>query len=294
MKVACRAYQNKHLGLLAAIERSGHRVVVDRADVVLLDHDGPEFYRNYVEAFHQAGIKILIYPHGACSQVAWDGIYPVSNEIYGYLAFSDGHARIMDVYGYPKPIANTGWHWCGQVPYHEPGRVERVLFAPIHPLGDGQLRGDQAKANQDAMTDILNNFSPDVVLVRYIGSLGDNGLETVAGVNYRAGRMDNSTGDIDAADIVVSYGTPAYLAVARGKPTVFINQDIHPAIEQDGYTIKAKHWHYYRDDLRYPVSKIADLGKDRQAEQEWRDLFIGPQITPEGIGNILNEVAHVC
>jgi len=290
MRVTARAYQNKYLGLLRAIEAAGHTIDPVRPDVLLIDHDGPEYYRERIEMFTDMGVSILVYPHGATSQVAWDGIYPVSPGVRGYLAFSEGHAEIMRRYGYPKPIYVTGWHWCEQRSYHEPQVIGRVLFAPIHPLNDYSIRSIQAEANRRAMHDILTHVPPECVTVRHIGKLKANGLKRVPGVKYIRGKADNSIDDIDRADVVVSYGTFAYLAVARGKPTVMIDQHIHPAIEQDGLTVKAMHWHYYRDYLSYPVSHFNQLDRD---VEEWRDRFIGPQITAERMGAILEEVPHV-
>lgn len=290
MRVSIRAHQNKHLGLTAAIERTAHRVVISEPDVLLIDHDGPEWYADIIAAYGRAGIPSLVYPHGATSQVAWDGIYPVSNDVLGYLAFSEGHAEVMRRYGYPKPVHVTGWHWCEQRSYQMPPVISRVLFAPIHPLNDYSIRAVQAEANRRAMHDILSHVPPQAVTVRHIGKLEGSGLERVEGVTYVWGRADNSTDDIDRADVVVSAGTFAYLAIARGKPTVIINQHIHPAIEQDGHTVKAMHWHYYRDYLHYPVSYFNQLGA---SVEEWRDRMIGPQITPERMGAVLEEAVDV-
>ena len=57
--------------------------------------------------------------------------------------------------------------------------------------------------------------------VRHIGTLEQNGLWHADGVDYVQRRLQMSTAEIDAADVVVAGdGTFPTLAIARGVPTV--------------------------------------------------------------------------
>ncbi len=159
-----------------------------------------------------------------------------------------------------------------------------MLFAPIHALNNGFIR--QEIKDLTALVFERLCALPIDLTVRYIGNLE---LETVNDVKYKKGNADNSIGDIDAADFVVSFGTFAYLAIARGKPTMMYRQEI-PYF--DGHAEddirEAEHWDYYEEFMKYPLDVLDNSFNEANEEQsEWRKRFIGEQITPERMKEIL-------
>jgi hypothetical protein len=106
---------------------------------------------------------------------------------------------------------------------------------------------------------------------------------------------------IDEADVIVTYpGTFASLAVARGKPTILYAQTIQP---HDGYsdaTLKyVQHWDAYQGYMRYHYD-ISETNQQftesviRRAamveKTDWRDKFIGEQMKPETLMEILQKL----
>jgi hypothetical protein len=121
--------------------------------------------------------------------------------------------------------------------------------------------------------------------VRYLHAIEENGLQYQDGVTYYRGAPDQSTADIDAADLVIGHQTFAYLAVARGKPTLMMGENIPPRSgNSDSNYHYVKHWEAYKDLLMYPldilktrsVDKLIEKAVSSDAEiQRWREMFIG-------------------
>lgn len=294
---AFHEHQNKGIGLVKALRALGWTPATENPDLFLIDFDGRPYYQELIARFAEQGATVLLYPHGATAQLCLD-IWQVSPGVSGYLAFSAGQAEILRRFDFPRPVAVTGWYWCEQLPPRKLGISRapgRVLFAPIHPLGNGFLHPLHLDANARAFADILDHFIPERVSVRLLGTPEQNGLgHPVAGVEYHQAALDNSAADIDRADLVVSYGTFGYLSVARGLPTVMYAQD-YPL--PDGETLDAtvfpRHWHDYAEFMRYPVQTVADLTGSEQAIADWRAEFIGEQMTPETLDAAISELMWV-
>lgn len=274
-------HQNKSLGLVRTLRSLGWQPTGERPDLFLVDFDGPPYYQELIRRYHAQGARVLLYPHGATAQLCLD-IWEPSPEVSGYLAFSRGQAETLARMGYPRPVGVTGWHWCEQRPARAiPADPGRVLFAPIHPLGNGFLHPLHEGANRSAFRNILDNFAAEAISVRLLGTAEQNGIWVEPEVEYHQAALDNTTADMDRADLVVSYGTFAYLAIARGLPTVMYGQD-YPLVDGNSVeeAIAARHWQDYADLMRYPVQRVADLPGSERAVADWRDLFIGAQIDP--------------
>lgn len=290
--VAVRDHQNKSRGIVDAIRRSKHLELVEiggKADILLVDHDVTIYYRNLIDAYKAAGAKVLLYPHGATAHLAWDGVWPVHKNTDGFLAMSEGQAEVMEIYGYPKPIRVTGWHWCEQKPFQKfAGGKPKVLYAPIHVLGNGFIHQPIKELNA-LVFEWLCGKNIDLK-VRYVGDLAACGIERAGSVEYTQGKADNSIADIDAADYVVSFGTFAYLAVARGKPTIMYRQDI-PYF--DGHAEddvrEAESWELYEEFMRYPVDALEEdaFALANIDPVEWKERFIGEQMTVERLEEAL-------
>lgn len=294
MRIAVRDHQNKSTGLVSEIVRDERLTLIEfgqAADILLIDHDVTPYYRNIIDAYHGHGAKVLLYPHGATAHLAWDGVWPECSKVSGFLAMSEGQRLVMQKYGFTKPVHVTDWHWCEIKPFE--GAVgNNVLFAPIHALSNGFIHPDIKHLNT-LVFETLCKMSVNLK-VRYVGELEHCGIDpNVNNVHYKKGGADNSIGDIDKADYVVSFGTFAYLAVARGKPTIMYRQDIpyfdgHAAAE----IREAEHWHNYEDYMRYPLDIPAEedlfmLANKEHIIKTWRRLHIGDQMKPGVLGDIL-------
>jgi len=272
--------------IVLAMNALGHSPVNDDPEIILIDHDSPEYYRNIIK--HYPDAKVILYPHGEPYMFAWDGIWPVNPRTDLYLSSNEGAAEIMKRYGYEKTIRVIGWFRGQQKKWSPPEQLERVLFAPIHPLNSGYLNKFHKQANIKAYKALLN--MPIKLIVRHIGNIPSNGLWPVDGVEFISGKMD---GSITAADLVVSnIGTYLTVSVAQGTPVVAFGQDY--AI-LDGYsddTLRfSQHWDEYREFLRYPYDVEngyqALLEASENEAVEWRDKFIGDQFTVEKLGEAL-------
>jgi hypothetical protein len=278
MRFAAKDHNNSVAPILSAMVELGYIPDGENPELILIDHDSPPYYRHIIDQY--PGATILLYPHGDPYMFAWDGIWEVNQRTAGYLSSNIGAAEIMRRYGYPKPIQVIGWYRCEQRAFAPTDKIERVVFAPIHPLNNGYLNKYHKQANIKAYKALLE--MPIQLVVRHIDSLPANGLWPVGGVEYIDGRMDGST---TPADIVITnVGTYLATTVAQGKPVVAYGQD-YPILDgHDDDSLRfSQHWDDYKDYLRYAYD-IEDgfyaLEKAACVEAAvWREKFIGEQFT---------------
>lgn len=295
-------HQNKASGLIPALRSLGHTLNPNEdPDLLLLDHDAPPYYQRILKAYPRQ--PVILYPHGATSFVAWDGIWQADPRVNCYLAQGAGEAAAMSAYGYPRPIVVTGWHYCEQAPFSSVGIPERILFAPAHALGNGYMNYTRRTANHLAFRKLAELREFAQITVRHLDPILDIGVSYFEGITYEQGAPDNSTESIDQADLVIApYGTVAFLAVARGKPTVMYGQDIRPfdgSAETD--VRQAKQWEAYREITRYPISieRMADDLHEAIARAmtepptEWRERFIGVPLDTNILANALGLYANI-
>lgn len=249
----------------------------------MIDFDGP--VANYPAIIHHAyeqGAEVVLYSHGAPVITAWDGIWKPGPLTCLYLAQSPGQKWVMEAYGYPKPIKVIGWHYCEQGEFQPCADVKNVLFAPEHPHTNGYMLAEARELTEKVYNDLRGL---PFTVTRHEGPVS----------------LDRSLTVIDEADVIVTYpGTFASLAVARGKPTILYAQTIQP---HDGYsdaTLKyVQHWDAYQGYMRYHYD-ISETNQQftesviRRAamveETDWRDKFIGEQMKPETLMEILQKL----
>lgn len=276
------------------------------ADVVLIDHDIPAHGKlPYAEACVEAGGRAFLYPHGAGSglMAMWDGLFPISPIIDGVLVSGPGHIEVARRYGYPHPVHDIGWTLCEQRPRRATYRVQNVLFAANHPKGDGHLSDWKVARNQDILTRLCEAGSN--ITVRYIGTLEQNGLPHVAGVNYHQAEMGDFTeqlAQIDRADVVVSdRSTFSNLAIARGVTVVMFDSAI---IAKDlDREHRTDHIDRYYDYIKYPFDAEdgLDIGelmhaaaRDEDLVGDFRERFVGRPLDPERLLDVLHgDGAHL-
>ncbi len=277
-------------------------------DVGLFDHDIGDASGKTTRAgalfLHERGAAVMIYPHAARPMLQWDGMYPVWPHTRLNLLIAEGHREVMEVYGYPLPMAVSGWALCKlsafgcQRSAREEGQLIKVLFGPIHPTRNGFLHPIDRAINTMVYHKLLD--TPGIKLtVRHVMSLERNGLWGEPGVNYVLGNPNGSTDEIDQADVVVGHQTFAYLAAARGKPLIMFGDDIRSHSGNSMGNMKwAAHYEAYRELMRYPLevesarngTELRDLIERAMADdvgKQWRERFIGRQMDPCELVNLI-------
>lgn len=257
-----------------------------RVDFVLTDH-AILGRANILREFKRFGTRrFFVYPHSARPNIVndiadeWDGID-------AHFIAASGHVEIMRSYGYKKPLHVVGWHLCPINNFQMRETLRTVLFAPIHPRC-ADVDKDVNRAVFDRLKTIA--LAGDVLLnVRYYRSLEESGITQIVhpNIKYRRGKLKPDWSQIDEADIVVAHQTFAWLAVARGIPTVMMAEDLPTHLMTDPIRY-AKNWDLYKDLLRFPLD-ILDCGphetldmlkraqKRSKDVDEWKQRMIGFQ-----------------
>lgn len=299
LRIVARNHYGACSPLLEALARSGHQIVSGgAADVLLIDLDPPVFgYRELIDRYKALGATVLLYPHGVAPPVYYDGLFEPYVHVDGNLVIGAGNAELLRRMDYPTPTHAIGWSLCEQRPFRACRNVRQVLFAPMHPAGDGLPERYRA---QNAATFRQLVDGPWDVTVRYIGTLEQNGLSPVDGVRFLPAQPEVSVAEIDEADAVVAAnGTFPCLAVARGVPTVVYGQ-LQPA--QYGIagepTIPLRRLDAYRDYLRYPFDVedgpldevLHGAASSDEAIAEWRRRFIGEPFDDQAFVGLVERI----
>jgi hypothetical protein len=142
------------------------------------------------------------------------------------------------------------------------------------------MREADKAANLDAYTRLLALPDDIELTVRVNGTLEDNGIYENSRCKYEGSDLllASAVASVDASEVVVSQGTYAYLAVARGKPTIMFGQDL-PATD-DFNTTFVSEWEELTAMVRYPYDiKDADAISRACAGDDdliqWAHRFIG-------------------
>jgi hypothetical protein len=241
---------------------------------------------------HKKAKPIFLYPHAARPMIQWDGMFEPYKHIAANFVIADGHAEVMRRYGYPHPVDVCGWTYC-TIQAFQPTSGRRVLFGPNHPNHNGWLSDVDMTTNHRTYEILLKLVrAGDIELtVQYLHKLEENGLWYEPEVTFLQSVPNQSVESIDAHDLVVSTQTLAYLAVARGKPTVMMGEQIppHAGVNPDSLQFVAS-WEKYKDLLMYPLD-ILDTDEPFALLQmasriddpirEWRRMFIGKPFEPD-------------
>ena len=228
--------------------------------------------------------KFFVIPHTARPNIVAD-IMPGWEHTTAQFVVSQGHVEVMRRFGYSKPLHPVGWTMCPIKKYKPRPAPRKVLFGPIHPRC--------SKVDQDVNAETFKRLyklakAGDIELtVRFINNLHQSGLQQVEhpNVTYTAGRMDQGYEQIDNADVVVGHQTFAWIAVARGVPTVMMAEDMPTHIQKIRKAVQyAPNWDKYADLLAYPLDILATKDtlnlltravRDDKEIQDWRTRMIG-------------------
>jgi hypothetical protein len=301
MRVVVKDHFGKAIPLARALSRAGHELtpINEVADLLLIDLDDPHYgYQRVIDAHKAAGATVLLYPHGACPMLTWDGMYEPSENVDGNLVIGTGHAEVMRRYGYPSPIHVIGWSLCERAPFRAAPDVRRVLYAPTHPSGHGHLTDVERELNARHYEALL--AGPWELTVRHIGTLEQNGLWEADGVRYSRGDYTIATDDIDAADVVVAApGTFPALTVARGTPMVTYGQGLEPTYGLPGEpVVTLRHLDLYERYMRYPfdiengpLDEVLHAAARSEAPiADWKRRFIGDQMDDAATAELIERI----
>ncbi len=243
------------------------------------------------------GKPYFMYPHAARPMVQYDGSLTPRKDCRTMFVSAPAGVYLMERIGYPCEVVEVGWSLCPIRRFWPRAYAEEITYAPIHPNANGYLNEVDKKLNCAAYARLVDYAEKNDarILVRYCGSIEQNGLEKEFGeahnrVIWKQAEKDGSYEDILRADLVVSHQTFAYMAVALGVPCVMMGEDIAPRTgnRDDGFTFSA-HFDDYRDYLAFPLDILnGDPEKVIQTAistdepiKEWRDHFIGHPFDPD-------------
>ncbi len=266
-------------------------------DLLLIDHDDPmaDPRPDMIKVCHENGGKVVVYPHGANPTVVfYDGVYPPDPRIAARLEHGPGSVEIGRRFTIDDLRQHVvGWTYTDTAPYRAPDKLERVLFAPLHPNGRGELAAYDRETNRRVYADLLN--LPVRLSVRTIAHPMLSGLWEAPNVEWLPAydfSMEETQTRVDEAEVVIGAGTFAFTAVARGKPTVMLPD--RNLIEMRGFPVPA-HEELYRDYLKYPLEygdrplmELLDCAcHESPVIRDWADLFIGEQCDPAELSTLL-------
>jgi hypothetical protein len=304
MKFFVYGHQHKGEPYHQALIDAGWISSEDEAEVVFLDKDW--YMHNdklpHPDALkqHERGAAVMIYPHSAMPPWWYDGLMKIQPFVSCVFVVGEGQKEAMRIIEPDVRVETTGWPWCEQKPFQEPEKLKHVLFAPIHPAGT-RLRPEAVQANCDIAKDLkrVARWTGCKVTVRYIGKLRHQGLKYYHRFDWIEGAPDGSTKEIDDADVVIAEGTFMYLSIARGKPTVGINQHLTCRANKTSEIYTPHHWNQYGPGIAYPINyqkrelmNLIEYAIEHEQAQ-WRADFIGDTLDPftfaEKVKTILNE-----
>ena len=296
MRIAASQHQKKALPFLTALAEHGHQLVSGDADVFLLDID-TKWNKPIYEPRIRRGEKVFLYPHAPHATYLYDGCFDADPRVTAQFVVSEGVREVYRRIGMTVPTYAVGFPWAELRPFRPADPPRKVLFAPEHPLANGKINPDTAARNRQVF-DALLELGVELT-VRHIMEIERNGLYPADSVEFVQAKPDNGTDQIDETDAVVAVGTFAYLAIARGVPTVMFDQS-KPLINNnpDGTVWRPANWHLYGDYVRYPYDfydgalgdLLLDAARGDERIRDWRELFIGPQFDPTAFSRLLNEL----
>lgn len=295
-------HQHKGMAIEEALKKEGWYFRRRRVSIALFDHainrHRPQEGRGLVNQYHDAWATIVTYPHGATG--AWwadSTYYPPNKKIFANLVIGEGHKHIEQIMRPYLEHYAIGWGFCPVLDFKSPKEVRNILFAPIHGSLHNHSLPDQKKEMNSKVYEALLKLSDNYkISMRVLNPLENIGLWKNSRVKLIFGKPDGSYKDIDEADLVIAEGTFMYLSVARGKPTVGINQHVPCSGSTIIENFELRNWDKYKDYMAYPIDFDDDSLEnliDRAANEEqtdWKNLFIGKEMNSRNLSDLLKEL----
>lgn len=296
-------HQHKGYGINSALRQQGWILSSHNVAIALFDHainkDRPEEGRKILNKYHDEKSTILTYPHGATG--AWwtdNDMFPPNKNVFANLVIGEGH-KFVDTIIQPQIEHHViGWTYCPINEFKKPKEVRNILFAPIHAsMKSGKLREECIDTNARVYKSLLELAGQYKISVRTLNPLEQIGLWKSPKVSFKPGKPDGTYDDIDSADLVIAEGTYMYLSVARGKPTIGMNQHIPIRPNDSDKSFKLNHWNEYGDYMAYPIDFDNDTNLQNlitiastNEQTEWKKLFIGKELDAKHLSNLLKEI----
>ena len=252
------------------------------AGFVLTDNAVLSRQRKLEELRRRGMNKFFIYPHAGRPSLV-SAFYQSWPHITAEFVSTKGHMEVMLRAGNINRLYAIGWSLCPLREFQTRERVYNVLFAPIHPR-NSEIDRKINSAVLDKLYPLVKNGKIHLT-VRYLSPFEGNGIKRYEGVEYVEGSAGPVWNQIDAADLVISHQTFAFIAVARGIPTLMMGEDIKPHVEyRNGGFLEANDWEKYRDLIMYPLDilysdapmdMMEKAAKSDEAIRGWRNRMIG-------------------
>ncbi len=302
LRIAITDHFREAVPIAHALHDAGHQIVSGGpADLLLIDLDPPRYgYRELIDLHKGMGAKVLVYPHGGGASTAYDGLIEPYEPVDGQLVMGWGAVEQLRRLGYRRPAHTIGWSYCPQLPFRPRADVRRIVFAPVHPGGDGSLLAYRREQNASIFAQLV--AGPWDVVVRHIGTVEQNGIWEASGVRFVQGKMDLSHAEIDAADAVVAGdGTYPAMAVARGVPTVIYGQFSPTSFGAEGEpAAPLRSLHLYEDLARYPMDAadgpldevLHAAARDDRAIADWRRRWIGEPFHGSTVATVIERLVR--
>ena len=303
MKFFISHHQHKGKSIAIALKKHGWLQSAGPVDVALFDHgiskQHPDDGRILLNNYFNRGSTIITYPHGSTG--AWwmdNDAFPPNPRIFANLVNSEGRKHVEQIIQPTLEHHVIGWNYCSIRPFRKPDRIKTILFAPIHASAKNfKLREECIDVNARVYKALLGLGKEYKIIVRYLNPLEKIGLRYTSRMTFVAGKPDGSFTEIDLADLVIAEGTYMYLAVARGKPTIGMNQHIPIRLNDSDRSFKLNHWNEYEKYMAYPIdfddsADIRDLINRAATEEQskWKELFIGNTMDSKVLSDLLIEL----
>lgn len=277
-------HQHKGRAFRNALRSSGWQATKNNPDLALYDRDwylhNDGLPRKSLVEHHEQGAKIVVYPHSALPPWWYDGLIHVDKRVSAIIVIGENGAEATRIFCPDKTVLSVGWPWSRTMKFQPCKEIRNVLFAPIHPSG-GRLRPEAYQANRDVLRALLKLPRGISINIRHIGRLEAQGLWRDSRIDYSAGKPDGRHHHIDRADLVIAEGTFMYLSVARGKPTIGINQHLPLRANKQCKKYEPHNWSDYSHLFEYPINfgdaPLPELMKyaGENEQVEWRKLNVG-------------------
>jgi hypothetical protein len=240
---------------------------------------------------------VFIYPHTPFTWWIWDGIYKTHKVSCNFVG-SKASKAAMKAYGYPYRIEVCGFSRC-EVKKWKPTEGRVLLYAPNHPITSmHKLRKLDKPITASTFKHVLE-IAPafDRVIIRYGHSLECSEIwdPKMPNVEFQLSDMTTigSLASIDDADVVIAGQTLGYLAVARGKPTLFFNQKNVAPYETSGHVKSYEKYRWIDFPAQFEgmsAQNIIEFCKTpNEAVEIWKVNNIGKQFDVEKVLSVIRE-----
>jgi len=285
----------KHLDsgtpFVRALEEAGYKASKENGLFYLFDCENVGRRREYIKDI-LSRMPGFIYPHTPFTSWLWDGPYQALPVQCNFVS-APGHKEIMRRYGYKSRVEVVGFPRC-EVREFTPTTGTKVLFVPARPRKDDgrHARKDQAafdflmkhRSRFESVTvchtegrDFVGDFTPILTDPKQVTSPADNMRDLV-----------------EQYDLIVAVNTPAALAVAIGKPTIFFDGDEAPETNRGK---PAMNYDEYREILCYPLQlsqmdiyEVLDTREaPNQAVERWKADIIGGNFDGGKVVEVIEE-----